>query len=229
VSLPRRSGSCPLWKRPSPAVTIAIVAASFACRCLPSQLPSPAVTAAVASCCLLLLSVPPDCCVVDRLLALHFLPPPHGIIATDIVVTISSSPLARSCCSSRCPPPALAVAVLDVIPCHRGCQHHLCRRSSCAAYDAAMAECGLRLKVDPRTGSETLAADRCQRCHRQRRQWRHCLRGGGGDDDDGTPPPCLTPQADHGTARQLVQPLFSQRTKQKPEAKQICLLTGYHT
>lgn len=65
--------------------------AAFTCHSLPLQLPSPAVTAAVAICRLLLSSAPPDCRVIGHPLSLHRLPPPNGIIVTDII-TISSPP-----------------------------------------------------------------------------------------------------------------------------------------
>ena len=59
-------------------------------------------------------------------------------------------------------------------------------------------------RVDPRTGSETLAADCRQRRHWQRRRRRHHPRRGVWDDDDDPPPLHSTPQEDHGTADQLV-------------------------
>jgi hypothetical protein len=140
VPPPCQSGSRPPSKRPPPAVKEYAVTHLQSCFCPPLptvaaavarrhsprsssglHLPFPAFAIAVARrhscrCQLSLVAVirPPRSLCRRPPACIALFAPPHGIITTDII-TISSSHPVRSCCSSRCPPPALAVVVLDVI------------------------------------------------------------------------------------------------------------------
>ena len=165
---PCQSGSRPPSKRPPPAVKEYAVTHLQSCFCPPLptvaaavarrhsprsssglHLPFPAFAIAVAHrhscrCQLSLVAVirPPRSLCRRPPACIALFAPPHGIITTDII-TISSSHPVRSCCSSRCPPPALAATPRCYF--HRGCWRHLHCHSSCAASEGTSAACGLRL------------------------------------------------------------------------------------